>query len=379
MIYLDANATTPMLPEVLEAMRPWMTEPHGNPSSAHALGRKSRQAMEDARDLVAAILGAKSEEVLFTSGATEANNLAMFGHASAGTVLVSPVDHPCVIEPGRKLAERGAEVVWLAVDPAGIVADLADKLDDRTRLVAIQLANHETGTIQPIEQFTLWMREQAPQACFHCDAAQAVGKVPVHFRELDVDSLSLSGHKFHGPAGVGALLLKNGVRFQPLMRGGTQQHGKRPGTEAVSLAVGLSKALEIADAERDASRHRMQAIQGRLWASLVGSASPAVRNGGGSPYVLNVSFPGCRGELLLMKLDLAGVACSTGSACSSGSQLPSPVLQAMGVPDEVLRSAMRFSWTRFTTEEEIDEAAKRIAKCVRECRADQSSTANAAT
>ena len=358
-IDLDANATTPLLPAAWEAMQAAFQQ-FGNPSSAHAVGRRARQFLEDARERIANILGALPDEVIFTSGATEANNLAIFGSISPNArVLASPIEHPCVIEPLRQL---GA-VEWLPVSPEGIVLAKCE----RAHFVTVLLANHETGAIQPVRELAASL---PTGVVFHTDAAQAVGKIPVHFRDLGVTSLSASAHKFRGPQGVGLLLLKKGTPLHPRTFGGHQQQGRRPGTEPVALVVGMAIALEQA-----VKCFPISAMaRARLWERLRALASPVVLNGptigsqNALPTTLNVSFPGCRADLLLMALDLAGVACSTGSACSSGSLLPSPVLQAMGVPDEVLRSALRFSFDPAIALPAIDEAAERIAKVVRKMR-----------
>jgi cysteine desulfurase len=363
MIYLDHASTTPMLPEVWEAMRPYAVEHFGNPASAHSIGRKARQALEDARESIARCLNASPDEVIFTSGATEANNLAIFGLAGSppGHILSSPIEHPCVLEPLKQLVARGFTVEFLPVARDGIATVDAS----RPRLAALMLVNHETGAIQPYSTLG------TEYSVLHCDAAQAVGKISVSFHDLGVTSLSLSAHKFGGPKGIGTLLLKKGAQLYSQMFGGHQQQGRRPGTEPVALAVGMAKALEIAVAGMEerglALRRERQAFVNRLRENC----PPIVVNSpeGGSPYILNVSFPGSRADLLLAKLDLAGVACSTGSACSSGSLLPSPVLKAMGVPDDVLRSAMRFSFGQGTTAEELEEAAQRIALCVNRLRA----------
>jgi cysteine desulfurase len=367
-IYLDNNATTPLLPAVWEAMRPFLTEVYGNPASAHGAGRRARRALEDARDQTAALLGAHADEVVFTSGATEANNLAIFGLAGEppGQLIASPVEHPSVVEPVRRLAEVGFGVDWLPVDATGIVAvaALSDLLSAQTRLVTVMLANHETGALQPVRALTA---VADGRALFHCDAVQAVGKVPVHFHELGVTTLSLSAHKFHGPKGIGALLVRRGARLRPRAWGGHQQQGRRPGTEPVALAVGLAHALELADQEAGSRSSHVAQLRRRFLECLQMMAAPVVLNGpteGGVPHTLNLSFPGCRADALLMSLDLAGVACATGSACSSGSLLPSPVLQAMGVPDPVLHSAMRFSLSALLSEAEVEEAARRIAAVV---------------
>jgi cysteine desulfurase len=367
-IYLDNNATTPMLPPVWEAMRPFLAEVYGNPASAHAAGRRARRALEDAREQVAGLLGAHPDEVVFTSGATESNNLALLGLCGEppGRLVASPVEHPSVAEPLRHLAAHGFDLDTLPVDGRGVVeADaLPGLLGPDTRLVSVMLANHETGAVQPVRALAALLEGRAP---LHCDAVQAVGRLPVHFHDLGVTSLALSAHKFHGPKGVGALLLRRGMKLRPLLRGGHQQRGHRPGTEPVALAVGLAVALACAVREMDERRGRVRRLRERFLAALRAAAAPVVLNGpadGGAPHTLNLSFPGLKADVLLMNFDLAGVACSTGSACSSGSLLPSPVLQAMGVPDEVLYSAMRFSLSPLVTEAEVDEAARRIAAVV---------------
>ena len=366
-IYLDNNATTPLLPAVWEAMRPYLTEVFGNPASAHSAGRRARRALEDARESVAAQLGADADEVLFTSGATEANNLALFGLSGdpPAHLLASPVEHPSVAEPLRRLAETGFTLDTLPVDARGCaIADaLSDALRSDTRLVAVMLANHETGAVQPIRELTAIL---GGRALFHCDAVQAAGKIAVHFHDLGVATLSISAHKFHGPKGIGALLVRRGVKLRPRTWGGHQQHGRRPGTEPVALAVGLACALDSACRERTERHAHVRQLRARFLGHLRTSAAPVVLNGSddGIPHTINVSFPGLKADLLLMNLDLAGVACSTGSACSSGSLLPSPVLQAMRVPDAVLHSAMRFSLSPLLTPADIDEAARRIVAVV---------------
>jgi cysteine desulfurase len=367
-LYLDNNATTPLLPAVWEAMRPYLTEFYGNPASAHWAGRRARQALEDAREQTAAILGAAPDEVVFTSGATEANNLALFGLAGdpPGHLLTSPIEHPCVVEPLQRLAQFGFTVERLPVDAIGIVRvdALAERTRSETRLVTVMLANHETGAVQPVQELVQCLEGRA---LFHCDAAQAVGKLPVHFHDLGVTTLTLSAHKFHGPKGIGALLIRRDAKLRPLLWGGHQQQGRRPGTEAVPLAVGLAKALELWQGAGQARHEQVLRLRTRFLDRLRATAAPVVLNGpasGGVPHTLNLSFPGCQADALLMSLDLAGVACSTGSACSSGSLLPSPVLQAMGVPDAVLHSAMRFSFSPLLTEANVDEAARRIATVV---------------
>jgi cysteine desulfurase len=367
-IYLDCNATTPLLPEAREAMD---AAPDGNASSLHFAGRKARQALGDAREKIAALLGARPDELTFTSGATEANNQVILGQP-AGPLVGSEIEHTCVAEPLRFLG-RAAEcpVDWWPVTPRGIV--VPQPLRPHTRLVCVMLANHETGALQPVRDIA----QSLPPGCLlHCDAAQAVGKIPVNFRELGAGTLVASAHKFGGPKGIGVLLARRGqAPVVPRLIGGTQQEARRPGTEPVPLVVGMAAALEVMVRDMAANHAMLEALRARFWTRLQEVAAPVVLNGPeiGAPDVvpttLNISFPGCRWDLLFMALDLAGVACSVGSACSSGSPLPSPVLEAMGVPDDVLRSAIRFSFSASLDLADIDEAADRVgsaAKTVRE-------------
>ena len=378
-IYLDWNASAPLLPEALEALRPAL-EVVGNPASAHHAGRRARRFLDDAREQVAALLGATPDEVLFTSGATEANNLAVFGLAGdpPGHVLAPPIEHPCVVEPLKRLASRGFDVEWLPVTGRGLVetATVLDRVRADTRLVCLMLANHETGTVQPVRHVA---KTRPKGVALHCDAAQAVGKIPIDFRDLGATTLTASAHKFGGPMGVGLLLVKRNSHLSALMFGGHQQGGKRPGTEPVALAVGLAAALAHAVRGMEANRAKVEGLRTRLLGKLRDTVPRVEVNGDpdGLPTTLNVSFPGCRADVLLVSLDLAGVACSTGSACSSGSLLPSPVLAAMGVGDDRLRSAIRFSLGPTLTEADIDDAAGRIADCVRAVRSRDGTTPSA--
>jgi cysteine desulfurase len=368
-IYLDNNSTTPMLPEVVEAMRPFFATTFGNPASAHRSGAAARTALEDARFTVAQCLEAYAEEVVFTSGATEANNLALFGlpDQEPGEVVTSPIEHPSVAEPIRQLEAWGHHLQVLGVDGQGRVAadELHQLIADNTRLISIQLANHETGTVQDIKT----LAAQAPGVFFHTDATQAVGKMAVSFRELGVSTLACSGHKLYGPKGVGVILVKRGVRLRPRLLGGHQQQGLRPGTEPVALAVGLAAALRLA-VDQQKQRHDQVVQLRQRFLDELRPAEPWVINGApdGMPHTVNVSFPGCAADVLLIRLDLAGIDCSTGSACSSGSLLPSPVLQALGCPPDILKSAMRFSLSHLVTEAQVTEAARRIVREVRALR-----------
>jgi cysteine desulfurase len=361
-IDLDHAATTPTLPEAWEALH---AAPAGNPASAHAAGRRARQALEDARERVASLLGAEPGEVVFTSGATEANNLALFGLAGdpPGHIVAGPTEHPCVIEPLNQLTGRGFVVEYLSVDRNGVVdlAALPKLLRPDTRLITVQMVNHETGAISVRDS-----RFAIRGSRFHSDAAQAVGKFPVNFHDLGVTALTVSGHKFGGPIGIGVLLLRRGVNLRPLLHGGHQQQGRRPGTEPVALAVGLAAALETAVRDLDAKAAHVRQLRTQFLDRLR-SVDPIV-HGDGVPHILNVSFPGCLAEGLLMALDLAGINCSAGSACSSGSLLPSPVLRAMGLPDSELRSAVRFSFSPRTTVSEVEDAAGRIVAVVKRLR-----------
>lgn len=372
-IFLDYHSTTPVPDEVWDAMRRTDREAFANPSSSHGAGRSARRALEDAREQIAPWIGAFPDEVIFTSGATEANNLALFGLAGEKPMhlLASPIEHPCVIEPLAQLSSRGFDLEWLPVDADGRVTtnQVASLIRPATRLVSVMLVNHETGAIQPIEE----LRARCRGLRFHCDAAQAAGKMPLDFHTLGVDALTLSGHKFGAPKGIGALVLRRDLVLKPLFFGGHQQQGRRPGTEPVALAVGMAMALEMVMRKLNENREQMAQWRNRFLQRLQSEATPVVVNGPGEeslrvPHVLNVSFPGCRSDVLLMKLDLAGVACSTGSACSSGSLLPSPVLKAMGVSESVLRSAMRFSFGPGLEQEPLDEAANRIIRVVRQLR-----------
>lgn len=370
-IYLDHNATTPLDARVLEAMLPVLREGFGNPSSAHASGRAARRALENARETVAGLLDAQPDEVIFTSGATEANNLALLGLCgpTPGVVIASPIEHPSVVEPLSQLAQLGFKTHWLPVNSTGMVSELdfTAALSKDVRLVSVMLANNETGVLQPIAKLAALLAGQAP---FHCDAVQAVGRIPLSFRDLGVSSLSLSAHKFYGPKGIGALLLRQRTRLEPRMWGGHQQSGRRPGTEPVALAVGLARALELAVAEMTERLIHVEQLR-QVFLNQLEPARPWEINGplsGGIPHTLNISFPGCQADAMLMNCDLAGIACSTGSACSSGSLLPSPVLLAMQVSPERLHSAMRFSLGHELTVDEVGEAARRIVAIVKRLR-----------
>ncbi|MFO0876076.1 MAG: cysteine desulfurase family protein [Gemmataceae bacterium] len=368
-IYLDCNATTSLAPGALEAMLPYLGGLTGNASSSHRFGQRARQALDSARERLAHLLGAHPDEVLFTSGATEANNLALHGLAGdpPAHLLGTPLEHPSVSEPLSRLARAGFELSLMPVTASGRIdtAALPLLLRPATRLVTCQLVNHETGVVQPVAEVRQAVGEGRH---FHCDASQAVGKIPIHFHTLGVSTLALSAHKFHGPPGIGALLVRRGLRLRPLLVGGHQQRGQRAGTEAVALIVGCVAALELACLDRERRLAHATRLRQLLLDQLQAQAAPVVVNGEGLPFTLNVSFPGLAADLLLVALDLAGVACSTGSACSSGSLLPSPTLAAMQVGEARLRSALRFSFSGHTTTEEVTEAGRRISRVVQRFR-----------
>jgi cysteine desulfurase len=373
-IYLDHNATTPLDPRVLEAMRPYFLSA-GNAESRHSAGRRARRAWDEACETTARVLGAFPDEVVFTSGGTEANNLAVFGLArdddGPGGIVSSPIEHPAVSEPIARLEAHGFAVDRPDVDAEGLAdADrMAESFNDQTRLTALMLANNETGGLQPVARLAELAASRGVPV--HTDAVQAVGRIPVDFHALGVVTLAASAHKFHGPVGVGLLLVRRGVKLPPRLFGGGQQQGRRPGTAPTPLAVGLATALELWRAEADARLATWTRLSDRLQSGLITAlgADRVVPNGPADrtqrlPQTVNLGFVGIEGEALMMQLDLAGVAVSLGSACASGSTQPSPTLVAMRVPADRLRSSVRFSLGAFTTESDVDEAVARTAAAV---------------
>ena len=386
-IDFDANATTPIDERVLEAMRPHLLS-GGNPESRHGLGRRSRRAWDDARELIAALLGAHVDELVLTSGGTEANNAALFGllHEAVGAaghdgerrVLCSPIEHPAVNGPLELLNEQGRiRLEKFAVGCDGVVdpAEVGRAIEAGPKpiLITLMLANNETGAIQPIMK----VAEKCNSAgiTFHTDAVQAVGRVDVHFNRLGVTTLAAGSHKMHGPPGIGLLIVKKGVRLKPLIIGGGQQKERRAGTPPVALAVGLAEALRLFDAEKVERhlkwRHFQKLLLDELRLHLSGKTVSIEFNGPEDsekqlPQTMNLWFnnPLINGELALMKLDLAGLAVSLGSACASGSMRPSPVLLAMGCSQERAKNSIRVSFSANTTEEEIRRAAKIMAETV---------------
>lgn len=368
-IYLDNNATTPPLPEVVESVATVMCDCFGNPGSRHIAGRRARQILEDSRESIAAILGANADEVIFTSGGTEASNLALFGLGAGktGVVATTAGEHPATTEPLAVLQKRGWKRVVVTVDAEGLL-DLSavEELPwDELRLATVILAHNEVGVVQDVTRLSELCRQHGVP--LHLDAVQAVGKIPVDFHRLGATSLALGAHKFHGPRGVGALLLRKGTTLPPMLFGGHQERGRRPGTEPVALIAGMARALEVWHANIDARTNCLRQLRDRLQQRLLETCTAAVINGSLQqrlPNTLNIAFPGCDGDALLVNLDLEGVCCSIGSACSSGSSEPAPVLVAMGRPPEIYKSSLRFSVSVLNTIEEIEEAATRIANVV---------------
>lgn len=366
-VYLDHQATTPLHPRVLAAMLPYFKERYGNPHSAqHAYGWAAEAAIEEARAQIASLIGARSDEIVFTSGATEANNLAIRGVAAAsgGHVVTCATEHPCVLESCGRLAEEGRELTVLPVQPSGLIDldRLAEALRPETALVSIMAANHEIGVVQPIAEIATLAHAQG--ALLHSDAAQAAGKIAVDVTQ-GVDLLSLSAHKLGGPKGVGALFVRRGVRLNPLLAGGGQERGLRAGTLPTPLCVGFGAACALAGAALPAESTRLRGLRDRLHAGLL-ARLPAMRlNGAPEPRLpnnLNLCFPGVDADELL--IELPELALATGSACASASQEPSAVLRALGLSDEEIQGSIRIGLGWTTTEAEIEFATLRIASVV---------------
>ena len=369
-IYLDNNATTPLHPEVLEAMLPGLRENYGNPSSIHSFGRSARVQLDEAREKVARLINAQSSEIIFTSGGTEANNLALLGVAfkdKGKKIITSKVEHPSVLNPCRQLEEQGVEVHYLDVDGLGRIDmdDLESQITESTALISLQHANSETGVLQDIKRASEIARNKG--VLFHTDAVQSVAKMPFDLKDYPVDLLSISAHKFYGPKGVGALYLRKGTPalFSPVC-GGNQEKKRRGGTENVAGIMGFGKACELATEKigeaskladlRDYFQNRVCELIPRT--ELLGDKVNRL------PNTLNLGFDGLEGDTLLIALDMEGVAVSTGSACSSGTGLPSSVLRAMGIPDERINSSIRFSLGCSISKLDLDLVVGALVKAV---------------
>jgi cysteine desulfurase len=380
-VYLDNNATTPVLPEVLEAMRPYFGEHFGNASSIHHHGQETRAAVERARESVATLLGCRASEVVFTSGGTEADNLAIFGVARWGDhIITSTIEHHAVLNSCKYLAEsrgqypetQGCEVTYIPVDGRGLVdpADVKRAIRPNTKLITLILANNETGVVQPVAEIGKIAAEA--DIYFHTDAVQAAGKIPIDVNEIGCDLLTISGHKIHAPQGVGALYIRKGTRLAPMLHGGSHERSRRAGTENVPGIVGLGKAADLArfgfeggdDLQMD--HQKMAAARDRLERELLEIDATGL-NGEGAPRVpntTNIYFDGIEGEALVIALDLKGLAVSTGAACSSGAIEPSHVLTAMGLRPDRARASVRFSLGKQNTPEDVDFALGLIPETV---------------
>ena len=367
--YLDNNASTPLLPEVFEAMRPYYLEKYGNASSIHHYGQHARAAVEKARASVAALLNARPAEIVFTSGGTEADNLGIFGLVRRDDhVITSTIEHSAVMNTCKRLEQMGHDVTYLPVNGCGEVepAELRKALQPNTRLISIMMANNETGVLQPVEEIGRIAREA--DIFFHTDAVQAAGKVPIDVQKIGCDALSISGHKIHGPQGTGALFVKRGTLIQPLLYGGNHERQRRAGTENLPGIVGLGKAADIA---RHWLEHNgpaeMAAIRDSLENAILNAMDGAGVNGAGAPRVPNTSsiyFDHVEGEALVIALDLKGLSVSSGAACSSGAIEPSHVLLAMGLSHERARGSLRISLGKQTTQDEVDFAVQVVPQTV---------------
>jgi cysteine desulfurase len=371
-VYADYNATTPLDPQVLEAMLPYLREHFGNASSVHTFGREARAAIDDVRVRIAKLLGAQEGEIVFTGGGTEADNMAVFGVVRARRktgrhIITSSIEHHALLHACQYLEKTGeCEVTYLPVNRECLVdpADLRRAIRPDSVLVSIMSANNETGTVQPVKELAAICRERG--VTFHTDAVQSFGKEPVNVNDWGVDLLSIAAHKFYGPKGVGVLYIRRGVKIDPLLFGGSHENDRRAGTENVATIVGMAKAAELATAQMGNEHGRLFELTENLGIGITQRISGAHRNGHAGQRIgntINFSFEGCEEEGLLLGLDLEGVAVSSGSACAVGSLEPSHVLKAMGLPHELARSAVRFSFGKNSAAEDVDyilEALKRV-------------------
>jgi cysteine desulfurase len=373
-IYLDHAATSPVHPDVVERMIPFMTEVFGNPSSIHYFGRQSRQAVDEARTVVAKSIGAKESEIIFTSGGTEADNIALIGTAMANRhrgrhIITTMIEHHAVLRACEYLEKQGFEVTYLPVDEKGNVslADVKAALRDDTILVSIMFANNEVGVLQPIGEIGELLKDH--QAYFHTDAVQAYGLVPINVNDHHIDLLSVSSHKINGPKGIGALYVRETVKLSPLFYGGEQERKRRAGTENVAGIVGFAKAVEIAQETMNHKQQEYRSMREAMLSIFAESGISYYVNGNQDhclPHIVNVAFPGTNVESMLVNLDLAGIAASSGSACTAGSIDPSHVLVAMfGKESERIRSSVRFSFGLGNTKEQIERAASETVKIVK--------------
>ena len=375
-IYFDNNATTPLAPEVFEAMRPYLLEDYGNASSIHWFGQRAKAGIEKAREQVAQLLNARSSEIVFTSGGTESDNAAILGIVEASRaerkhVVTTAIEHPAVLSTGKALEKRGVSVTYVRVGSSGVIdpADVGGALRPETVLISVMHANNELGTIQPIEEIGRLAGER--DIYFHSDAVQSAGKIPLDVDKLGVDLLAISAHKLNGPKGVGVLYVRKGTILRTLLHGGHHERDRRPGTENVAGIVGLGAAAEMARAHLAEEHDRVAALRDRLEAGILASVPSVAVNGDRArrvPTTTNLTFDYIEGEGFVIAMDLRGIACSTGSACSSGSLEPSHVLSAIGLRPERARASIRFSLGRFNTAEDIDAALRILPGVVEQLR-----------
>lgn len=368
-VYLDNNSTTPLLPEVLEVMRPYFLEKFGNASSIHQQGQQARKAVEEARESVAELLGARPVEIVFTSGGTEGDNLGVFGLVRTGDhVITSTIEHHAVLNACKRLQDRGVEVTLVAVDGNGLVTpeDVKAAIRPSTKLISIMMANNETGVIEPVEQIGRLAAEA--DVYFHTDAVQAAGKIPIDVNRIGCDLLTISGHKMHAPQGTGAVYVRKGTLLEPMLYGGRHERSRRAGTENLPGIVGLGKAAELARVwlQSDGPSQMCQ-MRDRLEQGILAQVPDVCVNSGGAPRTPNTSnivFDFIEGEAMVIALDLKGVAVSSGAACSSGAVEPSHVLTAMGLSPDRARASVRFSLGKQTTAEDVDFALERVPEVV---------------
>lgn len=370
-IYMDNNATTRVAPEVLEEMMPYLKDLYGNPSSMHTFGGQVAHKIRRAREQVAALLGCEPDEIIFTSCGTESDNAAILGTLAAvpnkRTVITTRVEHPAVLGSCQHLEQHGYQIIELAVDRNGNLdrMEFESVISDDTALITVMYANNETGVIFPVEQMAAISKDKGIP--FHTDAVQAVGKIPLNMKESNIDLLSLSGHKLHAPKGVGVLYVRRGTRISPYMLGGHQEANRRGGTENVAGIVALGKACELAQQSMEDENTRVKALRDRLQGKILATCPDCMVNGNVQnrlPNTLNVSFEFIEGESILMMLDRFGICASSGSACTSGSLEPSHVLRAMGIPFTAAHGSIRFSLSRYNTQDEVDFVAEKLPAIV---------------
>jgi cysteine desulfurase len=374
-IYLDNNATTKIAPEVLEEMLPYLKEMYGNPSSTHTFGAQLRKKIEEARAMVAKLLNAEPEEIIFTSCGTESDNTAIASAVESlpgkKHIITSRVEHPAVLNFCKHLERKGYRITFIQVDKQGRLEldEFSRAIDDDTAVVSLMYANNETGVIFPLAEIGEMLKEKG--ILFHTDAVQAAGKIPIDIKKLSADMLSLSGHKLHAPKGVGALYVRKGTRFHSYIIGGHQEYGRRAGTENVASIVGLGKACELAGENLYNEMPYLKALRDKLENTLLTPCPDARVNGDANnrlPNTTNLSFEYVEGEAILLRLNEFGICASSGSACTSGSLEPSHVLRAMGVPATAIHGSIRFSLSRYNTEEEIDKVIEIMPGLIKELR-----------